>query len=920
MRNILLGAKYFAQQTNSVQITIEHLIKSLACLQAVDRKAYEQVLEVLQAEETDSRKPTFTLELLLETADKPRISYTSEVNDFIQTLKIKNYTISSKITEPYIDISAKKGAYQKIISEVSGIKALLESKVYGQSHAIEVVTDAVMHMAWADKVDRPRAIFLFLGPPATGKTYLSELLGQGLQGYNFKSFDMTQYTSENGGFGLTGLRKGYDNAGPGQLTEFIKENPKSIIVFDEIEKSHTKVQAQLLRMLSSGLVQDEFDKEDVDCRETIVVFTSNLGSELYSNKNFLEQLAKTPHQARNSILEAIRIEKKIESGFSVPAVLPEMISRLSQGEVVLFNKLSLDGLSHIALNQLNLESKAFQKRLGVRVAIDNIDLIIKLLVLSFAPQFDVRALKSRLVYYVFDPITDYLQKNQGIEIESIRITTSEQAVQFLSCNNFHTLPQKMSIKNQSAFFETAISKNSLELLMNIDNVRIEKISRSADFKDASGIIIDLPEISFRDIAGHEKIKERLLEALNLVKNSEKLAELGEQAPKGMLLYGVPGTGKTLLAKAFAHEAQLPFIACSGNDLLNEDFIRKLFSRAREYAPALIFIDEIDALPKRGTGNVYADALVNRLLVEIDGFNSFESNLFIIAATNRKESIDDAVLRSGRIDLHFEVPQLDKGARRWFIEKMLQNSIFDKAINAETLVTLTAGLSGADLQKVSRESIIYALRESISNISEAILINQINTLKYGAELQLEDNDLRLQETAYHEAGHAVICKLLLPERKIDQVTVVARSNFLGMVSYNTEQQYDYNKEFLFGLTCVALAGRIAQQKKFGIKGLDSGASNDLDQAMHYAWLAIGKWGMDTNLENISVAKLQSLGQQEYFKEEIETRIKAWIEDATLKTHTLVEKHWQALEKVALTVLDKETLDEAELLELIISVKK
>lgn len=914
MRNLLLGAKHFALQSHSSKITTKHLIASLACLQAVDRKGYDQLLNILKTSETSSKKTIFTLEMLATIAEMPRIPYCAEVNGIIQLLKLSNYDLTSQITEPFVDAIAIKGAYHQVMSEVTEVRALLESKVFGQSQVIEVVSDAVMQMAWADKANRPRAIFFFLGPPATGKTYLSELLGKGLQGYSFKSFDMTQYVSEQEGFALTGLRKGFGEAAPGQLTGFIKKHPKSIIVFDEIEKSHTRVQTALLRMLSSGWVQDEYDMQDIDCREAIIIFTSNLGSELYSNRVFLNQVAKNPHQARDSILEVIRSEKKVENGHSVLSIPPEMISRLAQGGVVLFNKLDLAGLSRIASEQFELECKAFEQRLGIQVHVECIDALIKVLVLNFAPQFDVRAIKSRLAYYVFDPVTDYLQANLGMDVETMRITLSEQALQFLTADGFDALPQQMTIKHQGVFFASQVTQNGLELVLHLDDVRIEKLSRSADFKDASGIVVDLPDVSFADVAGHEKIKMRLLEVLNLVRHSEELTALGEQTPKGMLLYGVPGTGKTLLAKAFACEAQLPFLACSGNDLLSEGFIRKLFTRAREYSPALIFIDEIDAVPKRGTAGPHADALVNRLLVEIDGFNTGNDGLFIIAATNRKKNIDSAILRSGRIDLHFEVPQLDKGARRWFIEQMLKKPIFDNSINVEVLVTLTAGLSGADLQKISRESILYALRESLESISETVLINQVNTLKYGHELLLEDNELRMQETAYHEAGHAVVSKLLLPERKIEQVTVVARSNFLGMVSYDTEQQHDYHRDFLFGLTCVALAGRIAQRKQFGSRGVDAGAAGDLEQAMNYAWLAIAKWGMDSTLENINVAKLQALSEQAYFQREIEARIQAWMTDATKKTQILVNQNWQALEQVALAVLEREVLDEVELLDI------
>lgn len=911
MRNILLGAKYFAIQSNAKEIVTSHLVQALASLQSVNDEAYQTLTTLLEIDEETPKQSILTDELLTETAEAPRLIYSKKVNGIVQLLKLDGYDLSSNITELYLDSAAVKGAYHQIMAQVSEVKALLSSQVFDQEEAIEVVTDAVMQMAWADKANKPKAIFFFLGPPATGKTYLSELLGQGLQGYSFKSIDMTQYVGEEEGFGLTGLRKGYNNAAAGELTEFVKENPKSILVFDEIEKSHTRVQTALLRMLSSGWLQDEYLKEDIDFRDTIVVFTSNLGSELYTNRTFLEQVKKAPHQARDSILEVIRSEKKIEKGHSVVAIPPEMVSRLSQGGVVLFNKLTQTGLARIAQNQFEKERLAFQKKLGIQVEVEALDDLISILVLSFAPLFDTRAMKSRLVDIVFDPITDYLQAHLGIEIDRMSFDISDQIVQFLAENDMKAIVREMELKYQRAFFDFKVVQKDTCLVLEFFDMRIEKLSRGADFTDSSGIVVDLPEVKFSDIAGHEKIKTRLLEVVNLVKHSDTLTDLGEKPPKGMLLYGVPGTGKTLLAKAFANEAGLPFLACSGNDLLDEEFIRKLFARAREYAPALIFIDEIDAVPKRGSGGAYADALVNRLLVEIDGFGSGQSDIFIIAATNRKENIDEAILRSGRIDLHFEVPQLDKGARTWFIQQMLKKSIFDSNIDVDQVVMMTAGMSGADLQKVSRESIIYALRESKDLITEEILFEQINIVKYGQMLSLEDSATRLKETAYHEAGHAILSKIMLPERRIEQITVVARANFLGMVSYDSEQEHDYHIEFLFGLTCVALAGRIAQHKQFGIKGMDSGASGDLEQAARYAWMAIGHWGMDEMLPNLCIAKLQEMTKQPLFTKEIEARVAAWMQRATQRTQELVDEYWDVIEETALSVLEKEVLDESDL---------
>lgn len=916
MRKLLLGAKHFAIENGDSEINTKHLKLSLQGLKPIELPAYNLLLQALDLSEDElERQEIFTSELLSEVASASRLPYSTKVQAILQLLKLEDYDLSFHVFDLYLDEQSVKGAYREVMTQVAEVKALLNDQVYDQELAVETVTDAVTRMIWSDKADRPSAIFFFLGPPATGKTFLAEQLGKGLQGYAFKTFDMTQYVSEKEGFGLTGLRKGFENAAPGALTSFIKENPKSIIVFDEVEKSHTKVQLGLLKMLASGRINDEFWQEEIDARETIVVLTSNLGSELYTNRQFLEQIKASPHQARDSIIDVIRNEKKIENGIEVTAIPREMLSRLSQGGVVLFNKLTPAGLSRIALSQFNTDKNAFQKRMGIEVTVTQLEALMEMLILSFAPDFDTRAMKSRLVDVVFDPVTDYLQENTSVDVSQLTIKLMPDFIHFLEEQDIEQLARSLEIKHQRVFYDTQVTHSGNSLYLTYSNPRIEKLSRSADFKDASGIQVDLPDVSFVDIAGHEKIKARLKEVLNLVKNSETLRELGEKPPKGMLLYGVPGTGKTLLAKAFANEAQLPFIACSGNDLLDEEFIRKLFARAREYAPALIFIDEIDALPKRGAAGPGADALVNRLLVEIDGFSSGGSDLFIIAATNRKENIDDAILRSGRIDLHYEVPQLDKGARQWFIQNMIKKPIFSSDINVDRLVMMTAGMSGADLQKLSRESIIFALREGIEELSEEVLIEQVNNMKYGQTLSLEDSKQRLQETAYHEAGHAVISKIVLPQRRIEQITVVARSNFLGMVSYDAEQEHDYSRDFLFGLTCVALAGRIVQRRQFGDKGLDSGASGDLNQAMNYAWMAIAEWGMDDELYNVNVAKLQTLLKSSAYQSLVEERIAHWMKSATEKTEQLVEKNWQAIEQTALAVLDKEILDESELMEII-----
>ena len=912
MRNLLLSSKWFATEAQSDTIQFPHFIKALECFDLQNAEAKSKLEALLEPHQLSfqvaTETPPFDDSELEKIASAARLPYDSELNLLVMQMKAAGFGLDAAITDwVTVSVASANSAnrYQNLLAQVSEVKALLKSKVFDQDTAVEAVSDAVMQMSWQDVSNRPRATFFFLGPPATGKTYLAQLLGQGLQGYAFKAFDMTQYSSEQESFGLVGLRKGFQDAGEGALTSFVKENPKSIVVFDELEKANTKIQSSLLRMFSEGYLQDQFTNEDVDFRETMVVFTSNLGSEIYFNPNFNDQIKSSPEQARETLLEVIRREKKLERGHQVNAVSPEMLSRISQGNVILFNRLTIEGLTRIATQQMQKEFKTFEKAAGIKIDVADVDALAKWSVLSFAPSFDVRAIKARLFDLLIDPITDYLLENVVENLSHVSISVAADIHEFMQQGALDELAKKLTHKHQVVKAQRTLQLQGQQLLLEFNQPVVEKLARGHDFGDASGIQVDLPEVRFSDIAGHHQIKTRLNEVIQQMQQQETLQKYGVNLPKGMLLFGPPGTGKTLLAKAFAAEAELPFIACSGNDLLDEKFIQNVFARAREYAPALIFIDEIDALPKRGAAGAYADALVNRLLVEIDGFKQSDE-IFIIAATNRKENIDSAILRSGRIDLHLEVPQLDKDARRWFLETFFKAEPFE-ALDVERLVTFSAGLSGADMRKVHRESILEAMRSGVTTVSEERVLEQINTLKYGHSLNLKESDQRLQETAYHEAGHAVASMVLLPERKIEQLTVIPRKNSLGMLAFDSEQEDDYHRDFLFNLTCVALAGRAAQVKMFGSEGLDSGASGDLSQSMRYAYLAIAEWGMSDELFNLSPSVLNQISERNWFQERVEQQVEAWMKRATEQTNQLVEEHFDAIERIAQAVLKEETLD-------------
>ena len=225
------------------------------------------------------------------------------------------------------------------------------------------------------------------------------------------------------------------------------------------------------------------------------------------------------------------------------------------------------------------------------------------------------------------------------------------------------------------------------------------------------------------------------------------------------------------------------------------------------------------------------------------------------------------------------------------------------------------MSGADLEKVHRETVLQALSKNTGKIGQSTLLEEINILKYGAKRTLDKCAKMLAETAFHEAGHAVISKVLMPERIIEQISIVPREQALGMVAYNREQEIDYTKAFWFSQTCVALAGRAAQVKQFGDEGLDTGASSDLRQAMWSAWNPVAKYGMHHDSYNLDTTVLHEWSGDVYFQSQTEKLIKEWLDEATLKTDQLVDQYWEQISKVAQALLEEEVLSEAQFKSLI-----
>jgi len=836
----------------------------------------------------------------------------------------KHSSAPEKLTQQRLDdlmLSSNRGF--KRLENIAKLKSKLNQTVANQEYAVEAVCDVLVKMEHIQTPSRPDGILLFIGPPGTGKTYLAQALSENHKEYNkHLIINMTQYTHKESGGGLYGTNRMWGNASPGLLTTFVKNNPKSIIVFDEFEKAHPFVQNNLLSILSEGYLNDACGwcsdgtpwtserKDEKECQldtiltrikfgETIIIFTSNLGANIYDNKKLVEKMHATPEQLDEMIFKSL--EKK--KGSDEPFITAPLISRLRQGKIVLFNRLNYSSTRGIAQDVFESEKKVFEQNYSI--TIESQEHTLDVLLLGFTPSLDIRAVKSSIGKKIFDTITDNYMQN-GILFKRVKVSVAKEDMAFLAefFENPNSYVKELKHKNRALHFEIKVSNTKTILKLELHSLEVSTVEQAEHFLEG-GLSIEVPNVTFSQIAGHSFVKTKLQEITSLLKEYKTLQEHEIMPPKGMLLYGPPGTGKTMLAKALANEADLPFISTTGKELFDTQKIEKVFEIAREYAPSIIFIDEIDSIPSRDE-NPSASIIINTLLTNIDGFESFEEPIFIIAATNKKERIDEALLRSGRLDLHVEVAALDQEARKYFIDKMLQKEIFEKGIDIEFVLKYTTGLNGSDLEKVERESILYSIRKGKKTVTQEVLIEEINTVKYGRRVCDESLKGMLGETAYHEAGHAVISILLNKEQPIEQVTVMPRKNTLGFVSYGEgKHRQNPTKESFKNRICIALAGRVAQAKKYGSERIDTGASSDLEHANHYINLAITEYGMDEEYQNLNTKHLNA-AKMLYINEKLFKRHNKWLKELTLKTKELVDKEWRLIDKVAQILIKEEEL--------------
>lgn len=429
------------------------------------------------------------------------------------------------------------------------------------------------------------------------------------------------------------------------------------------------------------------------------------------------------------------------------------------------------------------------------------------------------------------------------------------------------------------------------------------------------------KVTFANVAGNEEAKESILDLVDFLRSPEKYGKYGARIPRGVILYGPPGTGKTLLAKALAGEAGVPYYAVSGSDFiqiyagLGAGRIRSLFKKAREKGKCVIFIDEIDALGKKReglNGNDESDRTLNALLTEMSGFHENEG-IIVIAATNRLDTLDDALLRPGRFDRQIEVGLPDVKARHQILKVHSQRKPLSQEIDLGKLAHQTVYFSGAELEGLLNEAAILAAKQETEYIHLSHIEKAFYTVIAGEEKKDRSTISRVdrETTAYHEAGHALITKLIAPENKVTKVTIIPSTKGAGGFSMNIppDKMYRSKKEMIHNVQ-IALAGRIAEELIFGEENITTGASNDIEKATQILGSMVKHFGMGKKAGMLNYDILYG-GKGTGMDNEVVSECKRTMEELYKETKALLLEHVESLEQIALLLLEKETLDEADL---------
>jgi len=452
---------------------------------------------------------------------------------------------------------------------------------------------------------------------------------------------------------------------------------------------------------------------------------------------------------------------------------------------------------------------------------------------------------------------------------------------------------------------------------------------------------ETPTVTFEDVAGADEAIEELHEIKEFLKDSEKFQKVGARIPKGVLLYGPPGTGKTLLARAVAGEANVPFYSISGSDFVEmfvgvgASRVRDLFTQAKENAPAIIFVDEIDAVGRHrgagmGGGHDEREQTLNQLLVEMDGFDP-KTNVILIAATNRPDILDPALLRPGRFDRQIQVDAPDMKGRQKILEVHAKGKPMAKGVDLAVLARKTPGFTGADLANVLNEAALLTARENSTKITNELLDEAVDRVMAGPQRRTRVmSDKERLVTAYHEGGHALAAAAMRNTDPVTKVTILPRGRALGYTMVlPLDDKYSVTRNELLDQLTYAMGGRVAEEIVF--HDPTTGASNDIEKATAIARRMVTEYGMSADIGAVKLGQAsgevflgRDMGHQRDYSDSVaqavDTEVRNFIDRAHTEAWKVLMDNRAILDRLATELLEKETLDHHQLATIFEGVKQ
>ncbi len=442
--------------------------------------------------------------------------------------------------------------------------------------------------------------------------------------------------------------------------------------------------------------------------------------------------------------------------------------------------------------------------------------------------------------------------------------------------------------------------------------------------------LDKERVTFTDIAGNDSAKQDLEEVVDFLKHPKKYQQLGAKIPKGVLLVGNPGTGKTMLARAVAGEANVPFFSISGSEFVEmfvgvgASRVRDLFAKAKKNAPAIIFIDEIDAVGRKrgsgmGGGHDEREQTLNQILVEMDGFET-GTNVIVLAATNRADVLDPALLRPGRFDRRTNIMLPERKDREAILKVHFKNKPTEANVNLDKLAAKTAGSSGADLANIANEAAIITARRNAKKITNADITEAFEKVAIGPERKAKVmNEKEKELTAYHEAGHAIVGHVLPDSDPVHKVTIIPRGGTGGVTWFLPPEDKSYTNVYEFkDILARAMGGRIAEKIKYGSDGITTGAGNDLRKATEIARDMVIEQGMGKKLrdqvfheDNGGMVFDKITHERPYSDDtakQIDSEVELLIKEAAGRAEAVIRANMAGLEKLAGALLKEETIEE------------